>query len=532
MTATKQSPLEGQQEMFPSAARTLEIRYVLHAEVHPDPDQPRVEADAELKASIQAEGIRQPIQVRPHPDLLGEFMILDGERRWQGAAGVMASVPVIVREDQEESARRLVGQLVSNNAKPLTPLEEARAFGKILTETGWDQSELAQRLGIPRTTLGDRLRLLELGPWLDVLERGDIPFSYAVESLIPIRGVPDVHHAAAIKRLRADYRWGGKGPFGGSADDFKNIVTRVYQSFCYPLTKSKDSYALQPEFPTSLHDTECSCGGVTLAIGNGVTPRKCCGDPAWWKPKRDAVRRAEKAKQPSAKKAATRTPTWAKLPEGAGRRKSKGYSDVGKGETEIVIAGHWAGGRGESPFDPAKLLELVDPKKLTYLETENYGEPKVVTSDLTAVMAARETFAAGWAEKESAAFAAARAELLEAANVARIEGPGAPVLAAALADSYEDGADLALVARMLGRTDFPSDEGDPRKWAKWFAKLSPEAAGGILSYFVAARERKQPLREWHEKLRRAAIERVHKTPIVWPTGSPAEKVAKAKKGAA
>lgn len=546
MTATKQSPLEGQQEMFPSAANSLEIRYLTHQRIHPDPNQPRVEADAELKASIQAEGIRQPIQVRPHPELLGEYMILDGERRWQGAAGVMASVPVIVREDQEESARRLVGQLVSNNAKPLTPLEEARAFGKLLTETGWDQSELAQRLGIPRTTLGDRLRLLELGPWLDLIAKGNVSFSLAVKYLVPLRGVPADLHAEAIPRIRRDYRWeqGSKGgEFGGSASDFDRAVREVYKSYVYPLTKTK-GYGAQPEFPTATHDAECSCGGVMFAFDD--TPRKACGDPAWWKPKRNAVRRATKAKKGarSAKETASRTPAWAKLPDGATTRKVERYYHPAKGETIVIRGGKWSFGDRHSDdrdgFDPEVFLARADPAKLVYLPAvaSQYGdgEPaKILTTDAVALAAAREVFDAEFANAERQAFA----KWLDAldTDAGMITGPGAPALLAALGAEYEVAGDIVVAALLRGHADVPRNDtsrGSKSTLETWLRALPADQAGHILSVFTASLGQKKSLDEQHRLLRATELEKRAAKPIVWPSGTSAEKAAKAraKKGAA
>ena len=113
---------------IPEAARRLDIVYIPRALIHPDPDQPRVDADDELRAKIAREGVLQPLTLRPHPTIISEFMIVDGERRWRGSEGVQDELPAIVRQDKEDPTERLITQLIANSGKPLTPMEEARAM--------------------------------------------------------------------------------------------------------------------------------------------------------------------------------------------------------------------------------------------------------------------------------------------------------------------------------------------------------------------------------------------------------------------
>jgi ParB family chromosome partitioning protein len=125
--------------------------------IQPDPDQPRREFDeealAELAASIQAEGVLQPIAVRYDAEQ-DTYVILHGERRWRAAhlAG-LESIPAIVREVPAE--RRLIQQLMENVVREdLNALDRAaalRALKKQLGDAPWEQ--VAEAVGIRRSRL-------------------------------------------------------------------------------------------------------------------------------------------------------------------------------------------------------------------------------------------------------------------------------------------------------------------------------------------------------------------------------------------
>ena len=96
-----------------SGVRTVPVEYL-----EPSPFQPRIdmnkEALADLVESIKARGILQPLLVRPHPNHVGRFQIIAGERRWRASqqAG-LHDVPVLVRalSDAETMAAALVENL-------------------------------------------------------------------------------------------------------------------------------------------------------------------------------------------------------------------------------------------------------------------------------------------------------------------------------------------------------------------------------------------------------------------------------------
>ena len=142
--------------------------------IEPSPYQPRThfreEALAELAQSIQVSGIIQPLVLRR---VGSRFQLLAGERRWRAAqrAG-LTRVPAVIREVSDEAALEIT--LVENiQREDLNPIEEARAFERLMTEFHLTQEEVAAKTGKDRATIGNATRLLRLEkPILDLIESG------------------------------------------------------------------------------------------------------------------------------------------------------------------------------------------------------------------------------------------------------------------------------------------------------------------------------------------------------------------------
>jgi ParB family chromosome partitioning protein len=132
-------------------------------QVRPNPEQPRTrfteEAIEELAASIRANGVVQPILVRRSG--LG-YEIVAGERRWRAAQRAeLKKIPVVVKEISDD--RILEIALVENiQRQELNPVEEARAFRKLIDNIGLTQEELSDRIGKSRTVIATYLRFLKL----------------------------------------------------------------------------------------------------------------------------------------------------------------------------------------------------------------------------------------------------------------------------------------------------------------------------------------------------------------------------------
>ncbi|MBP1688267.1 MAG: chromosome segregation DNA-binding protein [Deltaproteobacteria bacterium] len=133
------------------------------ATIRPNPVQPRQrfadEAIDELAESIRQKGILQPLLVRRTS---GGFDLIAGERRLRAAQRLgMEHVPVVVRDvgDAEMLELALIENIQREN---LNPIEEARAYRRLIEEFDLTQEEVAARVGKERSTVANTLRLLLL----------------------------------------------------------------------------------------------------------------------------------------------------------------------------------------------------------------------------------------------------------------------------------------------------------------------------------------------------------------------------------
>jgi ParB family chromosome partitioning protein len=129
-----------------------------------NPSQPRSDFDAEtlkeLSRSINEKGILQPVVVR----LLGDgFQLIVGERRVRAArlAG-MKKIPAIVLDVSNEREMLEMALVENLQREDLNPMDEARAYQKLLENCGLTQKEISQKVGKDRTSVTNALRLLKL----------------------------------------------------------------------------------------------------------------------------------------------------------------------------------------------------------------------------------------------------------------------------------------------------------------------------------------------------------------------------------
>jgi ParB family chromosome partitioning protein len=161
-------------------------RYQPRQDMRPDTLQ-------ELADSIRAQGVVQPIVVRPRgagadPAGAARYEIIAGERRWRAAqmAG-LSEIPAIVREvpDQAAVAMALIENIQREN---LNPLEEARALDRLINEFDMTHQQAAEAVGRSRVAVSNLLRLLDLGE--------------EVRALVEAREL-DMGHARALLGLPA-----------------------------------------------------------------------------------------------------------------------------------------------------------------------------------------------------------------------------------------------------------------------------------------------------------------------------------------
>ena len=186
-------------EVLIGGASTQELAELPVGLIHANPRQPRKrfehEATAGLAESIRAQGVIQPVLVRPRA--AGGYELIAGERRWRAAreAGV-ETLRAVVREAADRDA--LLLGLVENVAREeLSPVEEARAYAVLMDEFALGLGDIAERVGRSKPAISNRMRLLELSDdILAMLERGELTEGHARAVL----AVPDVEERRRLAR--------------------------------------------------------------------------------------------------------------------------------------------------------------------------------------------------------------------------------------------------------------------------------------------------------------------------------------------
>lgn len=188
LAETAEQPLEKEEstpevvaDISPADSNEL-LRHMPIDMIKPGKYQPRMdmrpETLEELADSIKAQGLMQPIVVRP---VSGDmFEIIAGERRWRACqmAGI-DKIPVLIRnvEDDAAIAMALIENIQREN---LNPIEEAMALKRLQDEFALTQQEVAEAVGKSRTTVTNLLRLMGLTPEVRTfLEHGDLEMGHA-----------------------------------------------------------------------------------------------------------------------------------------------------------------------------------------------------------------------------------------------------------------------------------------------------------------------------------------------------------------
>ncbi len=190
--------LAGNENSSREQQRSLPVR-----SLQPGKYQPRTQMDSasleELAASIRAQGLMQPILVRPLANGAGDrYEIIAGERRWRAAqiAG-LTEVPTLIREIPDESA--LAMALIENiQRENLNPLEEAQGLQRLIDEFSMTHQQAADAVGRSRPAASNLLRLLQLAaPVQELLMRSEIDMGHA-RALLPLSGALQIQLAQRV----------------------------------------------------------------------------------------------------------------------------------------------------------------------------------------------------------------------------------------------------------------------------------------------------------------------------------------------
>ena len=210
------------------------LRYLAVDSIVANRHQPRQDfAEGPLRslaASIQADGLMQPVVVRPLPE--GEsgagqgdrFELVAGERRWRAAqmAG-LDQLPAIVREldDQQIAEWALIENL---QREDLNPMDRAEAFHGLVERFGLNHNGIAKRLGIERSTVSNLLRLLSLSDSVQALVRDGLLSMGQARAIAGLTDRTQQEHLASkaikenwsVRQVEAAVRRLGSSAVGGS----------------------------------------------------------------------------------------------------------------------------------------------------------------------------------------------------------------------------------------------------------------------------------------------------------------------------
>jgi ParB family chromosome partitioning protein len=212
------------------------------AMLQPGKYQPRTRMDEgslyELAESIKAQGVIQPVLVRPVGG--GRYEIIAGERRTRAArlAG-LDEIPVLVKEVPDESAAAMA--LIENiQRENLNPLEEAQGLKRLTDEFGLTHELAAQAVGRSRSAASNLLRLLNLTePVQQLLMAGDIDMGHA-RALLPLEGAQQILAATEIVAKKLSVR------------EAEKLVARASANADKPGSRSNE----RPEKPRDLQRIE------------------------------------------------------------------------------------------------------------------------------------------------------------------------------------------------------------------------------------------------------------------------------------
>ncbi len=244
----------GQTTALPTSPSTL-----LVSQLQAGKYQPRTRMDegalAELADSIRAQGIMQPILVRPLDALEGRYEIIAGERRFRAAqlAG-LTEVPVLVKDVADEHAAAMA--LIENiQREDLNPLEEAQGVKRLIEEFGLTHEQAATAIGRSRSATSNLLRLLNLAsPVQTMLLAGDIDMGHA-RALLAVDAAIQIQLANQIIAKRLSVR------------DAEALVTQTLKE---PAAKTTAKKSAQSRDVTRLEETLSDQLGtkVTLKVAS------------------------------------------------------------------------------------------------------------------------------------------------------------------------------------------------------------------------------------------------------------------------
>jgi ParB family chromosome partitioning protein len=173
--------------------------------IHPSPFQPRKSFDDgdldQLAESIRRAGMMQPVVVRPGAS--GDYELIAGERRWRAAKKIgLERMPAVVRDLPDEDAAELA--IIENvQRKDLSAMERAWGFRTLADRFGLSHAQVAERVGLERSSVTNLVRLTELEQSIqDLLHTGAIGSGHG-KALLALEAAPSASESRSRRPMRA-----------------------------------------------------------------------------------------------------------------------------------------------------------------------------------------------------------------------------------------------------------------------------------------------------------------------------------------
>ncbi|MBI3561108.1 MAG: ParB/RepB/Spo0J family partition protein [Gammaproteobacteria bacterium] len=187
------------------AAQGLAVDLISRSRFQPRQDFNQ-EALQELADSIRAQGVVQPIVVRPFPGQTGRYELIAGERRWRATqlAG-LHQIPAVIRDVDDQAAMAMA--LIENiQREALNPIEEAAALHRLIDEFGLTHEQTAEAVGRSRTAVTNLLRLLQLEPPVkELLQQHQLEMGHA-RALLGLQGAAQIRTARDVAKHELSVR--------------------------------------------------------------------------------------------------------------------------------------------------------------------------------------------------------------------------------------------------------------------------------------------------------------------------------------
>lgn len=245
------------------AHKITEVLTVPLKKVQADPNQPRKQFDADklrsLSDSIRKHGIKQPLSVTKLPD--GNFMLLDGERRYRAAEILgLKEVPIIIEEPKTETERLLIQFNIQQMHEEWSPIEKAHALIELSKALGMSLSETCRSLNLAKSE-SDRYTAFASLADMDAYVRSELPLEY-VGSIRMLRTA-----VKTIKEVELEQEF--------TNQDAKKLEHRIIHSIKSgsvttkrDLIQLKDAFTKNPKtIEQYLKDTSLTPTGLYLKTG-------------------------------------------------------------------------------------------------------------------------------------------------------------------------------------------------------------------------------------------------------------------------